>query len=75
MTESSGAAGPAGGPAGQASQATQAAPVLGTGGPRSEGTRRAILDAARATFAGRGYEQTTIRAVAAQAGEIGRAHV
>jgi AcrR family transcriptional regulator len=48
--------------------ASQAGPVLGTGGPRSEGTRRAILDAARATFAGRGYEQTTIRAVAAQAG-------
>ena len=45
-----------------------AGPVLGTGGPRSEGTRRAILGAARATFAARGYEQTTIRAVAAQAG-------
>lgn len=43
-------------------------PVPGTGGPRSEGTRRAILGAARATFAARGYEQTTIRAVAAQAG-------
>ena len=43
-------------------------PPLGTGGPRSEGTRRAILGAARATFAARGYEQTTIRAVAAQAG-------
>jgi AcrR family transcriptional regulator len=43
-------------------------PLLGTGGPRSEGTRRAILGAARATFAARGYEQTTIRAVAAQAG-------
>jgi AcrR family transcriptional regulator len=42
--------------------------VPGTGGPRSEGTRRAILAAARATFAARGYEQTTIRAVAAQAG-------
>ena len=48
--------------------ASQAGPALGTGGPRSEGTRRAILDAARATFAARGYEQTTIRAVAAQAG-------
>ena len=48
--------------------ASQAGPVLGTGGPRSEGTRRAILGAARATFAARGYEQTTIRAVAAQAG-------
>jgi AcrR family transcriptional regulator len=43
-------------------------PVPGTGGPRSEGTRRAILGAARATFAARGYEQTTIRAVAARAG-------
>jgi AcrR family transcriptional regulator len=42
--------------------------ALGTGGPRSEGTRRAILGAARATFAARGYEQTTIRAVAARAG-------
>jgi AcrR family transcriptional regulator len=42
--------------------------VPGTGGPRSEGTRRAILRAARAIFAARGYEQTTIRAVAAQAG-------
>ena len=48
--------------------ASQAGPALGTGGPRSEGTRRAILGAARATFTARGYEQTTIRAVAAQAG-------
>jgi AcrR family transcriptional regulator len=47
---------------------SQAGPALGTGGPRSEGTRRAILGAARATFAARGYEQTTIRAVAARAG-------
>jgi AcrR family transcriptional regulator len=46
----------------------QAGPVLGTGGPRSARTRRAILGAARATFAARGYERTTIRAVAAQAG-------
>jgi AcrR family transcriptional regulator len=45
----------------------QAGPALGTGGPRSERTRRAILGAARATFAARGYERTTIRAVAAQA--------
>ena len=42
--------------------------TLGTGGPRSEGTRRTILEAARATFAARGYEQTTIRAVASRAG-------
>jgi AcrR family transcriptional regulator len=48
--------------------ASQAGPALGTGGPRSEGTRRAILGAARATFAARGYEQTTVRAVAARAG-------
>jgi AcrR family transcriptional regulator len=48
--------------------ASQAAPVPGIGGPRSEGTRRAILSAARATFAARGYERTTIRAVAARAG-------
>jgi len=47
---------------------SQAGPALGTGGPRSEGTRRAILGAARATFAARGYERTTIRAVAARAG-------
>jgi AcrR family transcriptional regulator len=44
------------------------APALGIGGPRSAGTRRAILDAARSAFAARGYEQTTIRAVAAAAG-------
>jgi AcrR family transcriptional regulator len=50
------------------SAASQSDPVPGTGGPRSEGTRRAILAAARATFAARGYERTTIRAVAEQAG-------
>jgi AcrR family transcriptional regulator len=54
---------PAGRPAGD-----QPAAVPGRGGPRSEGTRRAILGAARSAFAARGYEQTTIRAVAAQAG-------
>jgi AcrR family transcriptional regulator len=42
-------------------------PVPGSGGPRSERTRRAILSAARAMFAARGYEGTTIRAVAAGA--------
>jgi AcrR family transcriptional regulator len=52
--------------ASQAGPAPGAAP--GTGGPRSARTRRAILGAARATFAARGYERTTIRAVAAQAG-------
>jgi len=41
---------------------------LGVGGPRSERTRRAILDAAREIFAANGYERTTIRAVAARAG-------
>ena len=48
--------------------ASQAGPVPGSGGPRSERTRRAILGAARAMFAARGYEGTTIRAVAARAG-------
>lgn len=48
--------------------ARQVGPVPGTGGPRSEGTRRAILGAARALFAAHGYEGTTIRAVAARAG-------
>ena len=47
--------------------ASQVGAVPGIGGPRSEGTRRAILGAARAMFAARGYEGTTIRAVAAQA--------
>jgi AcrR family transcriptional regulator len=42
--------------------------VPGAGGPRSEPTRRTILEVARQGFATRGYEQTTIRAVAAQAG-------
>jgi len=42
--------------------------ALGVGGPRSEATRRAILDAARAIFASRGYEQATIRAIASEAG-------
>lgn len=42
--------------------------VPGNGGPRSAGTRLAILDAARSAFAACGYEQTTIRAVAAAAG-------
>jgi AcrR family transcriptional regulator len=50
-----------------AAAAGQAGPVPGSGGPRSERTRRAILDAARAIFAARGYEGTTIRAVAARA--------
>ncbi|MEV0260147.1 TetR family transcriptional regulator [Streptomyces sp. NPDC050617] len=35
---------------------------------RSDGTRAAILDAARRRFAEHGYERTTIRAVAADAG-------
>ena len=50
-----------------AADASQVDPVPGSGGPRSERTRRAILGAARAMFAARGYEGTTIRAVAAQA--------
>src|SRR6202012_1230821 len=40
----------------------------GRGGPRSEGPRRTILEVARRAFASRGYEQTTIRTVAAEAG-------
>ena len=40
----------------------------GNGGPRSAGTRRAILQAARSAFAAHGYDQTTIRSVAAAAG-------
>src|SRR5580700_8459865 len=51
----------------EAPAASQAGPVPGSGGPRSERTRRAILGAARAMFAARGYEATTIRAVAARA--------
>jgi AcrR family transcriptional regulator len=51
-----------------AAAANASGPVPGSGGPRSEPTRRAILDAARAQFAARGYEGTTIRAVAAEAG-------
>jgi AcrR family transcriptional regulator len=50
-----------------APDASQVDRVPGSGGPRSEGTRRAILGAARAMFAARGYEGTTIRAVAARA--------
>lgn len=42
--------------------------VPGIGGPRSAPTRRMILEAARQAFAARGYEKTTIRAVAAEAG-------
>ncbi|MCU4185150.1 TetR family transcriptional regulator [Acidiferrimicrobium sp. IK] len=37
-------------------------------GARSERSRQAILDAARARFAAEGYERTTVRAVAADAG-------
>jgi AcrR family transcriptional regulator len=42
--------------------------VPGNGGPRSAATRRAILEAARSAFAAHGYDQTTIRSVAAAAG-------
>ncbi|MHB8295622.1 MAG: TetR/AcrR family transcriptional regulator [Acidimicrobiales bacterium] len=37
-------------------------------GPRSARSRQAILEAARARFAAEGYEHTTVRAVAADAG-------
>jgi AcrR family transcriptional regulator len=47
--------------------ADQEREIPGAGGPRSAGTRRTILEAARAIFAARGYERTTIRAVARQA--------
>jgi AcrR family transcriptional regulator len=56
------------GKTGTAAGPAEGAGALGTGGPRSEGTRRAILEAARSAFAARGYEQTTIRGVAAEAG-------
>jgi AcrR family transcriptional regulator len=36
--------------------------------PGSESTREAVLEAARAQFAARGYQATTVRAVAASAG-------
>lgn len=42
--------------------------VPGHGGPRSAGTRRAILDAARSAFAAQGYDRSTIRSIAAAAG-------
>jgi AcrR family transcriptional regulator len=42
--------------------------VPGNGGPRSAGTRRAIIAAARSAFAAHGYDQTTIRSVAGVAG-------
>jgi len=40
---------------------------LGTGGPRSQRSRAAILRAARRHFAAQGYDGATIRAIAAQA--------
>ena len=52
--------------AGAGAETAQSVP--GHGGPRSAGTRRAILDAARTAFAAHGYDRTTIRAVAAAAG-------
>ncbi len=57
-------------PASAQSEATPvpAEAVPGNGGPRSAGTRRAILEAARSAFAAHGYDQTTIRGVAAVAG-------
>jgi len=47
---------------------TAEAVVPGIGGPRSAGTRQAILEAARSAFAAHGYDRTTIRAVARTAG-------
>jgi AcrR family transcriptional regulator len=54
--------------AGEAGNTAPGNTAPGMGGPRSAGTRRAILQAARAAFAAHGYDQTTIRAVAATAG-------
>jgi AcrR family transcriptional regulator len=48
--------------------ATPPGAVPGNGGPRSAGTRRAILQAARSAFAAHGYDKTTIRSVAGAAG-------
>ena len=48
--------------------ATTAEAVPGNGGPRSAGTRQAILEAARSAFAAHGYDRTTIRSVARTAG-------
>jgi AcrR family transcriptional regulator len=42
--------------------------IAGAGGPRSAGTRAAILEAARAQFVAHGYEGATIRKVATDAG-------
>ena len=52
----------------EAAAVATAEAVPGNGGPRSAGTRRAILEAARSAFAAHGYDQTTIRSVAATAG-------
>lgn len=48
--------------------AATAEAVPGHGGPRSAGTRQAILEAARSAFAAQGYDRTTIRSVARTAG-------
>jgi len=53
---------------GEAGDSAPGSSAPGHGGPRSAGTRRAILQAARAAFGAHGYDQTTIRAVAAAAG-------
>ncbi len=42
-------------------------PLPGVGGPRSVATRRAILEVSRRMFSARGFERTTVRAVAAEA--------
>ena len=56
------------GEAGDTGMTPADAVVPGTGGPRSAGTRQAILEAARSAFAAQGYDRTTIRAVARAAG-------
>jgi AcrR family transcriptional regulator len=52
----------------EAAAVATAEAVPGNGGPRSAATRRAILEAARSAFAAHGYDQATIRSVAATAG-------
>jgi AcrR family transcriptional regulator len=51
-----------------AARAATARTAPGHGGPRSAGTRQAILEAARSAFAAQGYDRTTIRSVARTAG-------
>ncbi len=52
-----------------------AAPTAGSSRPRGEQTRQVIVDTAVRLFAERGYEQTTMRVIAAEAGvSLGNAY-